>query len=111
MWDAAFLVLLLSSGAASVGPLQSQARPQIDAAFPFAYASPRSEAFGEFFCWWVTFAPRATARPICAMQIRPEPSLAKENRNINYFKGLLPKCSFCHVERSRDISCCWKFLK
>jgi hypothetical protein len=26
-------------------------------------------------------------------------------------KGLLPKCSFCHVERSRDISCCWKFLK
>jgi hypothetical protein len=26
-------------------------------------------------------------------------------------KGVLPKCSFCHVERSRDISCCWKFLK
>jgi serine/threonine protein kinase len=30
---------------------------------------------------------------------------------MEHVEGLLLKCSFCHVERSRDISCWWKFSK
>jgi hypothetical protein len=84
MSDAAFLVLLLSSGAASVGPLHSQASPRIDGAFLFAYASSRSEAFGEFFAVFLFRAPPPGT--ICATQIEPEPVFGQRKSKYQLFR-------------------------
>jgi hypothetical protein len=46
----------------------------------------------------------ANALPVMAAQ-------ETEARWGSNLKDVLPKYSSCHVERSRDISSCWKFLK